>query len=114
MTPHTTSLKFSKQLKELGRIEEFSTQTKKEMNKKVLLKKLEKKTQEIIEGAQCDICGKPIIYILLAIQRDGAGMSSERKYSKFKSKRIMITNQQGERREGYLEHECATKPKQPK
>ena len=71
------------------------------MNPKLLAKKLEKKTQQIIEKCTCE-CGKPINYILC-----GHGSASvEVHYEKTNTERINILSQDGKSHSGFISHKC--------
>jgi len=74
------------------------------MNAKKLAKKLEKKTQQIIEDVACE-CDKPIHYILC-----GHGSASvEVSYHKVDIEKLDILSQDGKIHTGYLSHECSKK-----
>lgn len=72
------------------------------MNEKKLQQKLEKKTQQIIDGATCIICDKPVVYILT-----GHGCAGkELEYMECDIPSMTFFTQDGKSYFGYKLHKC--------
>ena len=78
---------------------------KKEINAKVLAKKLKALKQDIIRDCVCNECGKSIVYIQV-----GHGSASVMcHYEKFEPEEITICTQVGHYQDGYKIHICKSK-----
>lgn len=70
------------------------------MNDKKLQEKLEKKTQQIIQGVVCKKCKEAIVYIL------GGHGTDALKYFECEPETILVYSQDGHGHSGYPAHEC--------
>lgn len=72
------------------------------MSKKTLEERLAKKTQQIIENADCPKCGEKIHYIL----RGANNAVGEPWYTRVETELTDVINQNGSLNSGYKIHKC--------